>query len=112
MDALLSVSPPSNTLAILQPFYDTLQNHIRALSALGKSPQSYGPFLTTSIMDKLPPDIKIHMACDHYDTEWTIDDLLTRVLREIQIFEASLPVGRKQSNTRTSSIPTTASFYT
>ena len=112
IDALLSVSSPTNTLASLQTFYDTIQSHIRALSALGKTPQSCGPFLTTSILGKLPPDVKMNIARDHYNTEWTIDELLARVLREIQIFEASLPVGRKQSNTRTSSIPTTASFYT
>ena len=34
------------------------------------------------------------------------------VLREIQILEAGLPVGRKHSSTRPSTIPTTASFYT
>ena len=112
MDALLNVSPPSNTLASLQTFYDTLQSHIRALSALGKPSQSYGSLLTTAILNKLPPDIKIHMARDHYNAEWNIDDLLAMVLREIQILEAGLPVGRKHSSTRPSTIPTTASFYT
>ena len=67
MDALLNVSPPSDTLVSLQTFYGTLQSHIRALSALGKSTQSYGSLLTTSILNKLPPDVKMHMACDHYN---------------------------------------------
>ena len=53
MDALLKVSPPSDNLVSLQTFYDTLQSHIRALSALGESCQSCGPLLTTSILRKL-----------------------------------------------------------
>ena len=32
MDALLNVSPPSNTLTSLQTFYDRLQSHIRTVS--------------------------------------------------------------------------------
>jgi len=114
MDALLNVSPPYNTLVSLQTFYDTLQSHNRALSALGKSTQSYGSLfpINNFYFNKLPPDVKMQMARDHYNAEWTIDELLTRVVKEIQIFEAGLPVGHKPSNTRDSTIPTTSSFYT
>ena len=43
MDALLNIPPRSDNLVSLQTFYDILQSHIRALSALGESSQSYGP---------------------------------------------------------------------
>ena len=56
MEAILYVSAPSNNLPNLQLFYDTIQTHIRALSALGKPPESNGPLLTTAILSKLPPD--------------------------------------------------------
>ncbi|XP_065894407.1 uncharacterized protein [Dysidea avara] len=87
-EALLNVSTPSNHLPSLQAFYDSIQNHIRALSALDQSTDTYGPLLTTVILRKLPPEIKIRMACDHYDSEWTIDELLASVLKEIHIYEA------------------------
>ena len=112
MDALLNVLPPSNNLETLQTFYDTLQGHIRALSALGESSQSYGALLTTSVLRKLHPSVKMNMARDHYNTKWTIDELLTRVLKEIHIFEAGLPTGHNHSDTRGYATPTTASFYT
>ena len=112
MDALLNVLPPSNNLESLQTFYDTLQSHIRALSALGESSQSYGALLTTSVLRKLPPSVKMNMARDHYNTKWTIDELLTRVLKEIHILEAGLPTGHNHSDTRGYATPTTASFYT
>ena len=97
---------PSNNLKSLQTFYDTLQSQIRAL------PESYGALLTTSVLRKLPPSVKMNMACDHYNSKWTIDELLTRVLKEILILEAGLPTGHNHSDTRGYATPTTASFYT
>ena len=109
MEALDNVSMPSNNLTSLQAFYDTIQNHIRALSALDKPPDSYWPLLTTVILSKLPSEIKICMARDHYDSEWTIEELLDSILKEVRIYEAGHQPGR---NPRTNSSPTTGSFHT
>ena len=95
METLYNVSMPSNNLTSLQAFYDTIQSHIRALSALDKPPDSYGSLLTTVILSKLPSEIKIHMARDHYDSEWTITELLDSILKEIRIYEAGHQPGRK-----------------
>ena len=110
-EALLNVLTPSNNLASLQVFCDTIQNHIRALPALNQPTGTYGPLLTTVILGKLPPEIKIRMARDNYDSEWTIDELLASVLKEIRIYEAGQHSGRKLPNSRTSSLPTTASLH-
>ena len=75
MEALLNVSTPSNTLAGLQSFHDTIQSHMRALSSLGKPPESYGSLLTSVILS-LPTKIKTRMARVHYNSEWTLDELL------------------------------------
>ena len=78
MEALLNVSIPSNTLPNLQ---DKIQNNIRALTLLSKSPDSYGSLLTSVIhLRKL---IKTRMARDHYNSEWTITELLASILKEI-----------------------------
>ena len=100
------MSTPSNSLTSLQAFYDAIKNHIRALSALGKPPDSHGPLLTTIILGKLPP---IHMAHDHYDSEWTINELLDSVLKEIHIYEAGQQSGCKLW---TSPLPTAGFFHT
>lgn len=72
MEALLNVPAPSNNLTSLQSFYDTIQSHMRSLSTLGKTSDSYGTLLSSVILGKLSPDTKTRMARDHYDTEWTI----------------------------------------
>ena len=112
MDALLNIPPPSDNLVSLQTFYDTFQSHIRALSALGELSQSYGPLLTTSILRKLPLTVKMNIARDHYNSEWTIDEFLSKVLKEIHIFEPGQHTGHSHSSARGYATATTASFYT
>ena len=65
MEALLSLEKPSNSLASLQVFHDTLEQHMRSLSSLGKSSETYSSLLTPSVLSKLPVETKKHMARDH-----------------------------------------------
>ena len=104
-EALLHIPAPSNNLASLQSFYGNIQIHMRSLITLGTTPDTYGTLLIRVIREKLPSDIKAHMARDHYDTEWTIDSLMTSILKEIRILEAG-----QQSGKRTLT-PTTSSFH-
>ena len=82
MEALLNLGKPSNSLSGLQAFYDSIEKHMRALSSLGKSSDSYGSLLTSSILAKLPIETKKHMACEHCNLEWNIDDVLAGILKE------------------------------
>ena len=52
----------SNNHSSLQTFYDTIENHMRGLSSLGKSPDTYGSLLTPIILTKLPNEIKKNLA--------------------------------------------------
>ena len=58
MQALLNLPNPSNNHSSLQTFYDTIENHMRGLASLGKSPDTYGSLLTPIILTKLPNEIK------------------------------------------------------
>ena len=89
MKALLNMLTPSNSL---QAFYDTIQNHIRALSALRNPPKSCGPMLIAVI---LPSEVKIRMACDYYDSAWTYITLLDSLLKEIHIYKTGHQPGCK-----------------
>ena len=62
---------------------------MRALSSLGRSSESYGPLLTTSVLNKLPPEIKKQMARDYHDSECSIEDDMSGLFKEIQILEMS-----------------------
>ena len=58
MQALLNLPKPANNHSSLQTFYDTIENHVRGLSSLGKSSETYGSLLTPIILNKLPNEIK------------------------------------------------------
>ena len=110
MEALLNVQTPANNLVGLQAFYDTIQNHMRALLSQGKPTESYGSLLTSVIWSKIPSDIKAHMARDHHNSEWTIDELLASILKELRILKVGQHSSWK-SNLRTNPVPTTSSFH-
>ena len=54
----------------------------------------------------------MNISSDHYNAEWTIDELLSKVLKEIHIFEAGQHSGHSHSSAQGLTIPITASFYT
>ena len=53
MQALLNLPPPVNSLPSLRTFIDSVETHIRALSALRVSQESYGTLLAPIIIGKL-----------------------------------------------------------
>ena len=111
MDALFNLGKPSNNLPSLQAFHDSIEKHTGALSSLGQTSDTYGSLLTTSILNKLPVEVKKHMAHEHCNSEWSIDDVMASILKEIQIFEMSQQYTVKFIN-RDTTIPTTDSFHT
>ena len=75
MRELSNLPKPSNTVSSLRHFYDTIESHIRGLSALGISEDSYSALLVTIMYDKLPTDTRQHMARSHTSQEWTLTEL-------------------------------------
>lgn len=62
MRALSNLPKPTNTVSSLRHFHDTVESHIRDLSALGTSEDSYSALL---VYNKLPADTRQHMARSH-----------------------------------------------
>jgi len=65
MQALLNLPMPNNNYSGLQSFYDTIEKHMRALSSLGKEPESYGSLLTLIVLARLRHEIKENLAREH-----------------------------------------------
>ena len=61
MESLLSVNAVTsdNHLRDLRRLYDQSEANIRSLKALGVEPESYGAMLSSILMNKLPPDIRL-----------------------------------------------------
>ena len=90
MQALLDLPNPSNTLSSLQSFYNAIERHIRSLSTLGKSVDSYGDLLVPIILNKLPQKTRKNMVRDHDSNEWTLRDLQEAIRKEVRVFESEL----------------------
>ena len=114
MQALLNLTNVTNTLSSLQLFHDTVENHIRALDSLGKSPESYGSLLTPIILGKLPKEVRKSLDRDHSNSEWTFNELRSSILKEIQVLESGIHTSGQQDQSLHYGTPpmTTSSFYT
>ena len=89
MQALLNIPTPTNSLTSIRQFHDTIENHMRGLSALGKSEETYGDLLIPIILGKLPAKLQRNLAREQNNGTWTINLLRQAILKEIRIMEAS-----------------------
>ena len=96
IQALLNLTNVTNTLSSLKLFHDTVENHIRALDSLGKSPESYGSLLTPIILGKLPKEVRKSLARDHNNSEWMLNELRSSILKEIQVLETGIHTSGQQ----------------
>ena len=103
MQALLHLPKPSNTLASLQLFHDSVEGHVRSLTSLGKPLDSYADMLLSVILEKLPGETRKHLARERTDGEWTFQSLQDAVLKEIRVFESVLNMPSPPSHTPTAS---------
>ena len=87
--ALLNMASPTNNLASLRIFYDSVESHIRGLSSLGKSEHSYGDLLVPIIMSKRTTEVRRNLAREHSSSQWILTDLMA-ALQKIRILESGL----------------------
>ncbi|XP_071132834.1 uncharacterized protein [Mytilus edulis] len=101
LQALLDITPPRNDLISLRMFYDKMESLVRGLESLGQTQDSYGNLLVPIIINKLPGEIRKHLAREHGTTNWLLRDLRKSILKEIQIMEAG-QVSQTESDISTS----------
>lgn len=107
MQALTEIASPTNSLSTLQLFYDTIESHIRGLTALGTTEESYGPMLVTIILSRSPMDIRKNNAREHGNTQWTITQLKDAILKEIGVLEfVSSPLNKTSHEAHTAPMTT------
>ena len=102
MEALLNLQSVSGTPASLKSmrhFLDTVESQVRSLRTLGVASESYGCLLSSVIMAKLPPDIRLIVSREVKEEEWQLDPLLKLVEREVKARERSTASSIPVSNT-------------
>ena len=105
MQAIIDLPGPSNTPSSVRQFYDAIESHIRSLTALGWTKDSYGSLLTTILLGKIPGKMKQDMARANGKWEWTITDLCTSIHDELYIIEIGSHIEPNAA------LPPTASFH-
>ena len=100
MDALLNL-PVANShqdLKGLRRLYDSVEAHVRGLRALGVAAGPYGGLLTSILMNKLPPEIRLIISRELTEEKWDVEKLMKIFDREVD--------ARERSATSHSSTPT------
>ena len=84
MNALTKLPNITNNVKQLRNFYDSLENYIRGLEALGTETSSYGNLLIPIIMGKIPEEIRRIMFRSNPLVESCLDQLRASLLNEIE----------------------------
>ena len=100
----MELNSPSNNLSSLQLFYDSVQSHVQSLESLGTPQGMYGSMLVPIILRKLPAEVRRNLARSHGTEKWTLTELQSSILQELQILE----MGVDYSSTGTLHTPTGA----
>ena len=74
---------------------------MRGLRALGVPASSYGGLVSSILMARLPPELRLIVRREMSEDEWNLESMMEIVLREIEARERS--VGALPSQTRKSS---------
>ena len=112
MDTLLNVSVISTHHDVkgLRKLHDSVEAHVRGLRALGLPPDSYGGLLTSVLISKLPPEIRLIVSRAITGESWDLDQVMKVFEQEVDAREcASLP-GTPTSRGSQPRIPTAASL--
>ena len=112
MQALLNLPRPTSELSSLRQFYDFMETHVRGLTSLGKSQDSYSDLLVPIILGKLPNELRRNLAREHSNPKWTFPQLREAIYKEIKILETRNHIPADNTITTNPSPSFTASFLT
>ena len=89
MDLLLNVDPvkAEHDLKSLRHLYDLVESHVRSLRSLGVPADSYGALLSSVVLNKLPPGLRLIISRNTSSEELSFEQLLKAVEEEIQARE-------------------------
>ena len=89
MEALLSLDavPSDTNLKALRHLYDAIESQVRGLKSMGVTPETYGSLLSSVVVAKIPPEIRLIISRKIGDGDRKLDDLMAILLDEVQARE-------------------------
>ncbi len=110
MEALLTVQGVTSHHDIkgLQKLHDSVEAYIRGLRALRVPAQTYGGLLTSVLVNKLPPELRLVVTRGMTGDVWDLDRLMTILEQEVSAREcAFIPSTPRRTQPR---LPTAATL--
>ena len=97
MEALLHVPsvPSHHDIKGLRRLHDSVEAHVRGLRALRVPAQSYGGLLTSVLINKLPPELRLIVTREMTGESWDLQRLMSK--RLIPEKEPSFPPAKEMS---------------
>ena len=92
MEVLLGVDAVSSdaNLKALRRLYDTVEAQVRGLKAMGVTAETYGGLLSSVMLSKVPPEIRLIISRAIGDGDRKLDGLMKLLLDELQARERSV----------------------
>ena len=95
----------------LRRLYDVIESNVRSLKSLDVKAESYGSLLSSVLMSKLPPELRLVASRRFGDTDtWDFTALLRVIEEEVQARERSSLRGHQESRRPPKTQPTGATL--
>ena len=107
MEALLSIAAVTthHDHKGLRKLHNSVEAHVRGLRALGVPPDSYGGLLTSVLVNKLPPEVRLIVSRATTRESWNLDEVM-------KIFEQEIDARERTSLSSGPSTPRRTQFRT
>lgn len=91
MEVLMNVTTVSSHHDVkgLRKLHDTVEAHVRGLRALRVPAESYGSLLTSVLVNKLPPEIRLIVSRAMTAEKWDLDQVMTIFEQEVDARECA-----------------------
>ena len=98
---LLNVQPVYNARdgGRLRALCDKIETHHRGLEALGVDAGSYSDIVVPAILEKIPETVRLTITRDKKHDEWSVNDVLEALEKEVILREEFQPRGQNQNET-------------
>lgn len=86
MEVLMGVEAvmSDTNLKAFRRLYDTIEAQVRGLKSMGVTSETYGGLLSSAMLSKIPPEIRLILSREIGDADRKLDDLMKRLLDELQ----------------------------
>ena len=109
-EALLNIAAVSSNHDVkgFRRLHDSVEAHVRGLRALGVPATAYGGILSSVLVNKLPPEIRLIISREMTGDGWNLDKVMKIIEREVDAREqASVPTTSRNPRRR---MPTAATL--